>query len=161
MRANAGVMDVIQAHTAEHLDHVRELFIEYADSLGFDLCFQEFKTELATLPGDFAPPDGRLLLALDEGRSAGCVALRRFSESACEMKRLYVCPAFRGVGLGRVLATKVIEQARRIGYEEMLLDTVPWMTAAIALYESLGFEEARSYRHNPIEGATFMRLILR
>jgi ribosomal protein S18 acetylase RimI-like enzyme len=153
-------MEFIEAHTPEHLENVRELFVEYAESLGFDLCFQDFETELATLPGDYAPPDGRVVLAIHGDQVAGCVALRRFNESACEMKRLYVRPAFRGTGLGRRLAVHIIEQAGQIGYDEMLLDTVPRMTEAIALYESLGFEETRSYRHNPIEGTKFMRLAL-
>ena len=154
------MVEIIDAHSGEPLDQARELFTEYAESLGFDLSFQDFETELASLPGEFAPPEGRILLALHHGRAAGCAALRRFSPTACEMKRLFVRPWFRGSGIGRRLATDVIEQARRIGYREMLLDTVPWMTTAIALYEALGFEQIVPYRYNPVIGARFMRLVL-
>ncbi len=154
------MVHILDAHGPEYAERVRSVFREYAESLRFQLCFQGFDHELATLPGEYAPPDGRLLLALDEQQVAGCAALRRFNAAACEMKRLYVRPAFRGLGLGRRLAAAIIDHARRGGYREMLLDTVPSMATAIALYERLGFEDVPPYRHNPIEGARYMRLVL-
>jgi len=152
--------EIVQAHTEPHLSHLRELFREYADALGFDLSFQDFEQELVGLPGEYAPPEGRALLAWYEDHLAGCVGLRRIDPPTCEMKRLYVRPRYRGRGMGKELAVAIIDQARRIGYRRMRLDTVPWMTAAIALYESLGFEDTEPYRYNPMEGARFMQLIL-
>ncbi len=148
------------AHSEEHLPQVRELLEEYASSLGFDLHFQEFQKEVAELPGDYGPPNGRLLLAAEDDRIAGCVATRKLDERICEMKRLYVRPEFRGKGVGRDLAKAVIDEARKIGYQSMRLDTVPLMKEAIALYESLGFLEIEAYRYNPIQGAKFMELKL-
>lgn len=153
-------MDLVQAQSQEHLAWVRELFQEYADWLNFDLCFQDFDRELASLPGAYAPPEGRLLLAIIGGEAVACVALRKWSLETCEMKRLYVRPAFRGQGIGKGLAMMIVGEARLIGYERMRLDTVPSMTTAIGLYESLGFREIEPYRDNPIEGAKFMELIL-
>ena len=153
-------MDLVQAQSQEHLARVRELFEEYAGWLDIDLCFQDFERELASLPGVFAPPEGRLLLAILGGTAAACVALRKWSLDICEMKRLYVRPAFRGQGVGEGLAMMIVGEARMIGYKRMRLDTIPSMTTAIALYESLGFREIEPYRHNPIEGAKFMELIL-
>lgn len=151
---------IIQVETEEHIEMIRELFVEYAESLGFDLCFQNFDKELEGLPGDYAPPHGRLLLAVCEKEIAGCVALRKVSKGTCEMKRLYVRPAFREQGIGRHLAKVIIEEAHKIGYKHMRLDTIPSMKEANALYQSLGFREIEPYRYNPIEGALFMELTL-
>ncbi|UCB52563.1 MAG: GNAT family N-acetyltransferase [Candidatus Zixiibacteriota bacterium] len=154
------MLKIIHADSEEHFPQGRELLREYAASLGFDLHFQEFKKELAEFPGEYAPPDGRFLLAWHNEQLAGSVALRKISDSVCEMKRLYVRPEFRKKGIGRKLAEAVIDEARKIGYRHMRLDTVPFMKEAIALYGSLGFKEIESYRYNPIEGAKFMELDL-
>lgn len=140
---------------------MRELFLEYANSMAFSLCFQSFETELAQLPGDYAPPAGRLLLATISDAPAGCVALHKIAPEGSEMKRLYLRPRFRGQGLGKILAQRVIAEAREIGYLKLRLDTVePMMKTAVALYRSLGFQEIAAYRSNPIEGALYMELRL-
>ena len=154
-------MLIAQAKSAEQVEQARALFLEYAESLGFSLCFQSFDTELAGLPADYAPPDGRLLLAEQDGKVAGCVALHKMGDGICEMKRLYVRPEFRGKALGRALAEQVIQEAREIGYARMRLDTIVGkMDAAIALYRELGFTEVPPYRENPIAGAIYMELKL-
>jgi ribosomal protein S18 acetylase RimI-like enzyme len=139
---------------------VRRLFEEYAASLGFSLCFQGFDRELAELPGAYGPPSGCLLLATVDLAAAGCVALRALGSGGCEMKRLFVRPAFHGRGLGRQLAEAVIGEARAAGYASVKLDTVPSMRAAQGLYASLGFEEIEPYCENPIEGARYLELRL-
>ena len=153
--------EIIRAHSPDYIELVRELFKEYEDSLGINLCFQNFEKELAELPGDYAPPQGRLLLAMDDDRVAGCIALRKIGDGICEMKRLFVRAEFRGKGLGRKLVEAIISEARKIGYERMRLDTLPGkMDEAIALYRSLGFTEIEPYYQNPVPGAKFMELEL-
>ncbi len=154
------MLELVQARSADDIGRARELFLEYAASLAVDLCFQNFDQELRKLPGEYAPPGGRLLLAWTEGALAGCVALRRIDDATCEMKRLYVRPQFRGQGAGRTLAEAIIQQAREIGYRTMRLDTLPSMREAIPLYESLGFTRIEPYRRNPVPGAIFMELTL-
>ncbi len=150
-----------QAESPAQIAQTRELFLEYADSLAFSLCFQSFYQELAGLPGDYAPPDGRLLLAEYRDQLAGCVALHKLESGICEMKRLYLRPQLRGRGVGRALAETVIAEARAIGYRKMRLDTVePVMPNAVAMYRRLGFVEIEPYRANPIAGALYMELTL-
>jgi GNAT superfamily N-acetyltransferase len=153
-------MRIIDGHGEEELPEVRRLFEEYADSLEVDLSFQDFERELQELPGEYAPPKGRLLLALVGDDPAGCVALRPYEAEVCEMKRLYVRPAFQGAGLGRGLAEAIVEAARDAGYRLMRLDTLPTMEAARGLYGSLGFEEIEAYRPNPVHGTTYFQLDL-
>ena len=154
-------LSVFQAESTAHIAHAHELFLEYAQSLGFSLCFQNFDKELAGLPGDYAPPEGRLLLADYDGQLAGCIALHKLERDICEMKRLYLRPPFRGKGLGRILAERIIVEARQIGYQRMRLDTVePIMKDAVAMYRKLGFKEVAPYRPNPIAGAMYMELDL-
>src|SRR5258708_13614374 len=151
----------VQAETPAQIAQARELFLEYAQSLGFSLCFQNFDQELAGLPGDYAPPSGRLLLAECNGQLAACVALHKLEVDICEMKRLYLRPQFRGHGLGRALAERIITEARKIGYHSMRLDTVePVMKDAVAMYLKLGFKEIAPYRPNPIAGPIYMELKL-
>ena len=152
-------MNIVEGHRKEHVPVVRTLFEEYAAALGVDLGFQDFERELAELPGEYAPPGGRLLLALDP-EPAGCVALRPYEPGVCEMKRLYVRPAHRGSGLGRVLAEAIVAAGREAGYDRMRLDTLPTMEAARALYRSLGFVEIEAYRFNPVHGTTYFELTL-
>ena len=142
------------------LAEVRALFEEYAASLGFDLAFQSFARELEALPGEYAAPSGALLLATVDGAPSGCAGVRPFADGVCEMKRLYVRPAFRGRGLGKRLAQEAVRIGRELGYRAMRLDTVPWMREAIALYGALGFRAIAPYRPNPIAGAAYMELEL-
>ena len=152
---------LVQAECPAHVAQARELFQEYAQSLGVNLCFQNFEQELAGLPGHYAPPAGRLLLADYDGRLAGCVALHKWEDGVCEMKRLYLRPSFRGKGLGRAIAEKIIAEARSIGYQRMRLDTIePLMKDAVEMYCKLGFREIAPYRTNPIAGAMYMELQL-
>lgn len=150
-----------QVESPQQIGQARELFLEYAKSLGFSLCFQNFEKELAELPGDYAPPDGCLLLASCGNELAGCVALHKLEANICEMKRLYLRPQFRGKGLGRLLADRIISEARQIGYRRMRLDTVgPVMKDAVAMYRKIGFQEIPSYRPNPNPGTLYMELLL-
>lgn len=149
------------AASAADLVVVRELFLEYQDAIGVDLCFQGFREELACLPGAYSRPSGRLLLAADGPRILGCVGLRPLEGGDGEMKRLYVRPAGRGTRLGRSLVAAVLAEARTAGYRRVLLDTLPTMREAIALYRSLGFTEVAPYCHNPVAGTLYLALELR
>jgi GNAT superfamily N-acetyltransferase len=152
---------ISQASAPAEIAQIKDLFLEYARSLGFSLCFQNFEQELAHLPGDYAPPHGRLLLARSGDQPAGCVALHRLHAYYCEMKRLFVRPQFRGNGLGSTLIRRVIEDARQIGYRFMRLDTVePVMQQAVQIYRNLGFREIAAYRENPMPGTLYMELAL-
>ena len=150
--------------TPEEMDAVRQIFQEYADSLNIDLEFQEFETEIAELPGEYAAPRGQILLAHVDGAIAGCCALRPLDDcdypNAAEMKRLYVRKAFRGFGLGRQLAEAMLDAARLAGYDCVLLDTLDDMEAARALYVDLGFESVDPYYHNPLPGAHYLKVDL-
>jgi ribosomal protein S18 acetylase RimI-like enzyme len=151
----------VQAESPDQIAQARELFLEYAQSLGFSLCFQNFDQELANLPGGYAPPEGRLLIAESKGQAAGCVALHKLAPGICEMKRLYLRPLFRGKGLGRALADRIIAEARQLRYQRMRLDTVePVMKDAVAMYRKIGFQEIAPYCQNPIPGALYMELVL-
>ena len=152
---------IFQANSDEDVRQARALFEEYAAGLGISLCFQNFDRELANLPGDYAPPDGRLLLAKEGDQLAGCIAMRKLEPGVCEMKRLFLRPSYRGRGLGRILVESIIDEARRLGYTHMRLDTLPGrMDQAIGLYQSIGFVEIEPYYENPVEGAKFMQLQL-
>jgi ribosomal protein S18 acetylase RimI-like enzyme len=157
-------IELIVPSTAAQFEAARAIFREYAAQLGIDLCFQGFEAELAGLPGDYAEPEGALLLAQVDGAAAGCGAFRRLTDvdypNACEMKRLYVRASVRGLGLGRALAQALMERASRAGYSTMLLDTLDDMEAARGLYESLGFVEVPPYYFNPIPGAHYLKVDL-
>jgi ribosomal protein S18 acetylase RimI-like enzyme len=153
--------ELTQVASPEQVVQARELFLEYAAGLGFSLCFQNFDDELRNLPGAYVPPPGRLLLVIQSNQPAGCIALRPLEEGVCEMKRLYVRPAHRGKGLGRILVDRIISEARTIGYERMRLDTVSSsMQDAIALYRKRGFKEIPAYCDNPNVGVLYMELTL-
>ncbi len=161
------MLRIVPADSKDALHHVSALFREYAASLTVNLSFQDFDIEVAELPGEYAPPDGRLLLAFvdDPQRApsaspAGCVALRKFEGAICEMKRLYVRRGFRGRGIGRTLSLAAIDAARQAGYRRMRLDTLPEMEQAQAMYRSLGFQDVPPYRFNPVPGARFLELAL-
>jgi ribosomal protein S18 acetylase RimI-like enzyme len=161
---------IVHAASDAEIQIARRLFREYEKSLGVDLCFQGFEQELASLPGSYAPPRGRLLLAIDDsggdgghgarGRAVGCVALRPLGDDVCEMKRLYLRAAVRGRGVGRLLAERIMEEGRAIGYRAMRLDTLPMMTDAIAMYRRLGFREIDPYYPNPVAGTLYMERAL-
>ena len=155
------MITISQAQTTEEIETVRKIFREYETWLGLDLCFQGFEGELASLPGKYALPDGRLFLAYAEGDLAGCAALRKLEPGVCEMKRLFVRDEFRGLGIGRLLIDALISAAEDIGYDKLLLDTHPAkMGKAVDLYRSYGFTEIPAYYNNPYEGVLFMELSL-
>jgi ribosomal protein S18 acetylase RimI-like enzyme len=156
------MLNIFQVEQAEDIAVARELMLEYATSLEFNLCFQNFEDEMRSLPGKYAPPSGRLFLAFWEGRPAGVIALRALEEAGlCEMKRLYVRTEFRGHAIGRILAERLISEARESGYSRMRLDTVPGqMDRAIAMYRELGFKETEPYYNSPVSHTLFMELNL-
>jgi ribosomal protein S18 acetylase RimI-like enzyme len=153
-------IDLREAVSPADIEAARSLFLEYERSLGISLCFQNFDAEVAGLPGAYAGPDGRLLLARAGQEAAGCVALRKLEDGICEMKRLWVRPAHRGTGLGRRLAEAVVAEARTAGYRAVRLDTLPSMREAQALYVSLGFVDIPPYNDHPVAGTRFMELTL-
>jgi ribosomal protein S18 acetylase RimI-like enzyme len=155
---DTGAMTIERATTAGAWAAAQVLIREYAASLGVSLTFQDFDDEIANLPREYGPPHGAMLLAREEDGYVACGALRRFSHDACEMKRLYVRPAAQRRGIGRAIAAALIDDGRRLGYRRMLLDTLPSMRDAQALYRSIGFRDTEPYRHNPIAGTTFMEL---
>ena len=155
------MIEIIEATTDELIAKAKELIQEYAESLNFDLCFQNFDEELKGFPGQYSQPMGCLILALSENQPIGCVGLRYFDEGICEMKRLYVRPGFREKKAGRLLAETVIRSAQNIGYKYMRLDTLRSMGSANALYKKSGFKRIEPYRHNPIEEAVYMELNLK
>lgn len=160
----AAVISLRPAQFPADLQTVRQLFLEYQAGLGIDLCFQGFDAELAELPGAYSPPAGTLLLACIDGEPAGCCAMRPLYNTdhlnACEMKRLFVRPAFRGFGLGRLLVERVLSDGQLSGYTTMLLDTLSDMETARALYQEMGFVEVAPYYHNPIPGAHYLKVDL-
>jgi ribosomal protein S18 acetylase RimI-like enzyme len=151
---------VIQAGTPGEIAQVRELFLEYGATPDFCVCFKGFEEEVQSLPGIYAPPEGRLLLAYVDGDAAGCVGLRKLAPGVCEIRRLYVRPQFRGKRLGRALAEAIIGQAREAGYPTARLGTLPAMKEAIALYQSLGFAQVAPYKANAVDGALYMQVTL-
>jgi putative acetyltransferase len=153
-------MKIIRAHTETHLAEVAALFLEYEAFLGADISFQSFEEEVAILPGKYALPDGALLLAVAGQRTAGCGALRKLAEGIGEMKRLFVRPPFRGLGYGKALAKRLVDEAIRLGYSTMVLDTLDKLTVATAIYELLGFEQTAPYYQNPLPGVTYWKLDL-
>jgi GNAT superfamily N-acetyltransferase len=157
-------MKIIYAKSPKEIDEVRRLFRDYEAYLNVDLCFQQFESELANLPGKYAPPSGTLLLAMEGQRAVGCGALRRLGpiqDRTCEMKRLYVCSKARSVGIGSQIANRLIQEGVRLGYSTMLLDTLEWLEAANHLYESLGFVRTEPYYDNPLSGVIYWKLDLR
>jgi GNAT superfamily N-acetyltransferase len=154
------MLTIVSATTPERIEHVRTLLREYERSLGVDLAFQGFAHEVAGLPGVYAPPRGRLLLAMEGDVPAGCVALRPITDDVCEMKRLYLRPSLRGKGAGRTLAGRIMDEARAIGYRTMRLDSLPAMKEAIALYEALGFRAIAPYYTSPVAGTVYLERTL-
>ena len=149
-----------EAKTAEQFEDAKKLFLEYAASLGCSPCLQNIEKEIGQLPQEYGPPEGRLLLAVDEGKSAGCVAFRKIGESLCEMRRMYLRPEFRGRQIGKGLAGALLEEARKAGYSSMRLYTLPAMKEAISLYHSLGFQNIPPYGEHIIPDALYMELVL-
>ena len=153
-------IEIVENGSAASVAAVRQLWTEYWNTFGLPLDFQNFSTELETLPGEYVPPGGRLLLARIDGEVAGTAALRPLRGHACEAKRLYIKPAYRGRGLARVLLEKIVEEARQCGYGELFGDTLPAMAAAMELYRRMGFVEVAPYSESPTPGAIYLRLSL-
>ncbi|MEO7795842.1 MAG: GNAT family N-acetyltransferase [Thermoanaerobaculia bacterium] len=160
MKASDARTQITLAVSAEEIAIVRELFHEYHAQIGIDLCFQGFAHEVEGLPGEYAPPFGRLFLAAHDGAPVGCIALRAVDATRCEMKRLFLRPEARGLGLGRALVDLLLEEARAIGYEEIVLDTLPTLVEAQRIYEQLGFRDIPPYRENPVSGARYLGKLL-
>jgi len=154
------MIKIISTDSQKELDEIRKLFLEYSDSLEFNMDFQNFKNEIKNLPGEYSPPDGKLYLAIYQGKAAGCIALRKIDSEYCEMKRLFVRQKYRGLKIGKALTEVIINEAGRLGYKFMRLDTVPSMIFARKLYKEFGFKEIPAYRYNPVKGAIFMELNL-
>ncbi len=152
--------EIYTARLPDEIPVIKELFQEYADSLNFDLDFQDFREEVETLPGKYSAPEGSILVAKENGETVGCVAVRPLGSKICEMKRLYVKPAHRGKKVGRELAAAIIEEAKRLGYKAIRLDTLKAMKEASVLYRALGFQQIDAYCHNPIPGAMYFELRL-
>jgi len=152
--------ELVDAVRPTDIPIIRSMFKEYWQTFGFTPCFQDFDQELESLPGEYAPPDGRLLLATECGKEAGCIAMRKLEDSVCEMKRLWVRPEFRKLGIGRMLIERVISEARDAGYARMRLDTLPVMVSAIALYQSFGFVEIGRRVHAADHEGIYMELTL-
>ena len=155
------MIEIVEANRKILIAKVKELFLEYSESLGFDLSFQNFNAELDNFPVQYSPPTGSLFLALAHNLPIGCVGVRYFENGICEMKRLFVKPNFRGKRVGRLLAEAAVKAGKNLGYERMRLDTLPTMEKANHLYGSLGFVEIEPYRYNPIEGARYLELNLK
>lgn len=154
------ILKFVEANDLENLENVKILFTEYSNSLNIDLCFQDFNNELKTLPGKYEKPSGSLILAFVDENLAGCVALKKLEDKVCELKRLYVRDKFRGLKIGKILLEEIVEEAKKIGYTYMRLDTLPSMKSAQGLYEKIGFYDLDPYTYNPIEGARYMELKL-
>jgi len=153
--------DIRRAESPDDLDTIRSLFTEYEEWLNIDLCFQDFQNEINSLPGKYAPPQGSLLLARIDGLAIGCVAMKPLDAGICEMKRLFVRPAWRGKGYGQALVHAILDEGRRAGYSKMWLDTLQRLREAIRLYREFGFYEIPAYYHNPLGGVIYMELDLK
>ncbi len=155
------MLEIIHANTSQEIQTAKMLFKEYAEWLGVDLGFQNFQEELDSIPGKYALPSGRLVIAKYDGDIAGCAAVRKLEDGVCEMKRLFVREKFRGKGIGEALAKRIVEDARKIGYKKMRLDTDEQkMFKAMAIYKSMGFMEIEAYYHNPYDGVVYLELEL-
>lgn len=146
--------------TEQDYKDAKDLFLEYANSLNFELCFQDFEKEIFDLPAQYSEPTGCIILCYENEKPIGCVGLRQFAEGICEMKRLYLINEARGKGIGRVLAEEIVEKAKELGYQKMQLDTIETMKEAISLYKSMGFKKIPAYRYNPIQGVIYMEMEL-
>lgn len=154
------MIEIIRVEREDDIEIIRELFLEYFDWLDNDACFENFEDEVTELPGEYVPPEGQILLAREDDWPIGCVALRKFQEGVCEMKRLYVRDDYKGKGIGKTLIVRLIEEARNLGYKKMVLDTLPFMQQAIHLYQAFGFKEIDAYGDHPVEGAIYMEMEL-